>query len=121
LFGITSDDASLNYSMTHQLQSTLESSGIEWPGLRNIILCNTHVIQLDRGAFMRILGVKDCTKSSVAHEQDQQFGEHERIEMGKSQRLHKDGNATILKVSTMKPCLAKIIEISTYFVKFWKS
>jgi hypothetical protein len=58
-----------------------------------------HVIQLALGAFMSSLGVKGCTNSSEAHERDQQFGENERTEIGKSQRLQEEGNARINKVS----------------------
>jgi len=60
LLGITTDNASSNYSMTRELQSTLEASGIEWPALRNHIPCMAHVIQLALGAFMSSLGVKDA-------------------------------------------------------------
>jgi len=109
LLGISTDKASLNYSMTCELQSTLEDSGIEWPALRNHIPCMAHVIQLALGAFMSSLGEKGRTKSWEAHERDQQFGEHESIDIGKSQRLRKDGNARINKVSAMRPGLAKII------------
>jgi len=104
--------------MTRELQSTLEASGIEWPALRNHIPCMAHVIQLALGAFMSSLGVKGRTKSLEAHERDQQFGENVSIDIGKSQRLRKEGNARINKVSAMKPGLAKIIEkvrISWYF------
>jgi len=69
-----------------------------------------HVIQLALGAFISSLGVKGRTKSWEAHERDQQFGENESMEIGKSQRLRKEGNARINKVSAMKPGLAKIIE-----------
>jgi hypothetical protein len=68
-----------------------------------------HLIQLALGAFMSSLGVKDRTKFWEAHERDQQFGENEYIDIGKSQRLRKEGNARINKVSAMKPGLAKII------------
>jgi len=67
---------------------------------------------------MSSLGVKGRTKSWEAHERDQQFGENESTDIGKSQRLRKEGNARINKVSAMRPGLAKIIEkvcISTYF------
>jgi len=77
-----------------------------------------HVIQLSWGAFMSSLGVKGRTKSWEAHECDQQFGENESTDIGKSQRLRKEGNARINKVSAMRPGLAKIIEkvcISTYY------
>jgi len=96
--------------MTHELQSTLEASGIEWPPLRNHIPCMAHVKQLALGAFMSSLGVKGRTKSLEAQERDQQFGENESIDIGKSQRLRKEGNARINKVSAMKPGLAEIIE-----------
>jgi len=84
LLGITTGNASSNYSMTRELQSTLEASGIEWPALRNHIPCMAHVIQLALGAFMSSLGVKGPTKSWEAHERDQQFGENESIDIGKS-------------------------------------
>jgi hypothetical protein len=108
--GITTDNASSYSSMTHELQSTLEASGIEWPALRNHILCIAHVIQLALGAVMSSLGVKGHTKSLEAHERDQQCGENESIDIGKNQRLRKEGNARINKVSAMRPGLAKIIE-----------
>ena len=69
-----------------------------------------NVIQLASGAFMSSLGVNGHTKSWGAHERDQQFGENESIDIGKSQRLRKEGNARINKVSAMKPGLAKILE-----------
>jgi hypothetical protein len=96
--------------MTRELQSTLEASGMEWQALRKHIPCMAHVIQLALGAFMSRLGVNGRTKSWEAHERDQQFGENESIDIGKSQRLRKEGNARINKVSAMKPGLAKIIE-----------
>jgi len=96
--------------MTGELQSTLEASEIEWPALRNHIPCMAHVIQLALGAFMSSLGVKGRTKSWEAHERDQQFGENESIDIGKSQWLRKEGNARINKVSAMRPGLANIIE-----------
>jgi len=67
---------------------------------------------------MTSLGVKGCTKSWEVHELDQQFGDNESIDIGKSQRLRKEGNARIRKVSAMRPGLAKIIgkvRISKYF------
>jgi len=67
---------------------------------------------------MSSLGVKGHTKSWEAHECDQQFGENESTDNGKSQRLPKEGNARINKVSAMTPGLAKIIgkvHISTHY------
>jgi hypothetical protein len=63
-------------------------------------------------------GVKRRAKSSEAHEGDQQSGENESTDIGKSQRLRKEGNARINMVSAMRPGLGKIIEkvrISTYY------
>jgi len=96
--------------MSCELQSTPEASGVEWPALRNHIPCMVHVIQLALGAFMRSLGVTGHTKSWEAHERDQQFRENQSIDIGKSQRLRKEGNARFNKVSAMKPGLAKILE-----------
>ena len=110
LLGITTDNTSSSYSITRELKSTLEASGIEWPALRNHIPCMAPVIQLTLGAFMSTLGVNGRTKSWEAHERDQQFGENESIDIWKSQRLRKEGNARINKVSAMRPGLAKIIE-----------
>jgi len=109
LLGSTTDDASSNYSMTRELQSTFEASGIEWPVLRNHLPCMAHIIQLALGAFMSSLCVKGRTRSREAHERDQQFGENESIDIRKSQRLRKEGNARINKVSAMRPGIAKII------------
>jgi len=110
LLEITTDNASSNYWMTHKQQSTLEVSGVEWPALTNHIPCMAHVIQLALGELMSSLGVKGRAKSCEAHERHQQFGENESIDIGKSQRLRKEGNARINKVSAMRPGLAKIIE-----------
>jgi hypothetical protein len=59
---------------------------------------------------MSSLGIKGCTNSWEAHERDQQFRENESIDIGKSQRLRKEGNARINKVSAMRSGFAKIIE-----------
>jgi len=103
LLGITTDNASSNYLMTRELQSTLEASGIEWPTLRNHIPCMAHVIQLALGVFMSNLGVKGRTTSWEAHEHDQHLGENDSIDIGKSQRFRKESNARINKVSAMRP------------------
>jgi len=104
--------------MTRELQSTLQACWIEWLALRNHIPCMAHVIQLALCAFMSSLGVKGRTKSWEADERDQLFGENESMDTGNRQRLRKEGNARINKVSAMKPGLAKKIEkvrISWYF------
>ena len=116
--GLTTDNPSLHHSMTCELQSTLEDSGIQWPASRNHIPCIAYVIQEALCAFKSCLGVKGHTKSWEAHERDQQFGQNECIDIGNSQTLRKEGNARINKVSAMRPGLAKIIDkvrISGYF------
>jgi len=110
VLGITTDNASSNYSRTRELQTTLEASGIVWPAVRNHIPCMAHVIQVTLGAFLSSLGVHGPTKSWEANERDQQFGENESIDIRKSQRLRKEGNARINKVAAMRPGLATIIE-----------
>jgi len=110
LLGITTDNASSNDSMTWELQSTLEASGIKWPDLGTHIPCMAQVIELSLGAFMSSLRGKGRTKSWEAHECDQQFGENESTDIRKRQTLRKKGNARMNKVSAMKPGLAKIIQ-----------
>jgi len=86
--------------------------------MRDDIPCMVHGIQLALGVFMNKLGVKVRTKSWKSHERNQQFGETERRDIGKTQALRKEGNARINKVSAMRPGLAKIIEnvhISRHF------
>jgi len=78
--------------------------------MRNHMSCMAHIIQLALGAFMSSLGVKGRTKSLEAYEYNQQVGENGSIDIGKSQRLQKEGNARINKVSAMRLGLAKIIE-----------
>jgi len=101
LLGITTDNSSSNYSMSRKLQTTLKASGMEWPTLRNHIPCTAHVIHLALGAFMNTPGVQGLTQTWEAHERDQQCGRNEITDIGKSQRLRKEGNARINKVSAM--------------------
>jgi len=70
--------------MPRELQTTLDTSGIMWPALRNQIPCRAHVIQLAVGAFLSSLDVGSCTKSWKADEHDLQFGENETAESGRS-------------------------------------
>ena len=67
------------------------------------------VILLAFGGFMSSLSEQYPTQSWEAHEPDQQFGENESTDIGKSERLPKVGNDRIDKVSAMRPGLAKII------------
>ena len=110
LLGLRMDNAFSNYSMTLELQSTFEGSGIQGAELRNHIRCMAHIIPLGLDAFMSSLGVKRRTKSWEANERHQQFGENESIDIGKSQRLRKEGIARINKVSAMRSGFAKIFQ-----------
>jgi len=96
--------------MTREFQTVLESSGIEQTALRNHTPCMVHVIRLPLGEFKSSLRVQGRTKSWEAHERAQQSGENDSTEIGKSQRLWKQGNGRINKVSAMRPGLAKTIE-----------
>jgi len=96
--------------VTGELHSTHEASGIEWPEFRNCIPSMVHVIQLALGGFMSSLSVKGRTRSWEAHERDEQFADNESIDIGKSQRLRKEGNARISKLSAMRPGFTRIIE-----------
>ena len=96
--------------MTRELQSTLEDSGIVLAAWRNNIPCMEHVIHLAFVAFMSSLSVKGHAKSWEVHMCDQQSGENECTDIGKSQWLQKEGNARINKVLAMRPHLAKTIE-----------
>jgi len=107
---ITTDTASSKSPITHELPSPPEASGIESPALSYHILCMAHFIQLALGAFMTSLSVKGRTKTWEAHERDEQFGVNEIIDIGKRQRLRKESNAWINKVSAMRLGLAMIIE-----------
>jgi len=104
--------------MSGKLQGTLEASGIEWAALWNYVPCMAQVIKLAWDAFISSLSENGSTKSWEAHAHNQQFGEIESIDIGKSQRLPKVGNARINEVSAMEPGLAKIfvrLYISRYF------
>jgi hypothetical protein len=110
LLGITTDNASSNYLITWELQSTLDTSGIVWPAMRNQIPCIAHIYLLDLGTFRPSLRINGGTKSCKAHECDQQFGENKITDIWKRQRLGKEGNARTNKVSAMRLDLAKILE-----------
>jgi hypothetical protein len=96
--------------MASELQSVLEASGIQWPALRNHITCIGHALQLAVGSFTNSLGVKGRSTAWGAHEHDPHFGEKESIDLWKSERLCKEGNARINMVLAIRPGLGKIIQ-----------
>jgi len=107
---MTTNNTSWTYLVTSKVQSTLQASGIEWPILRNHIPHMAHSIQLAVVTFISNLGLKGRTKSWEAHEGDQQVRENESTGIGNSQRLRKEANARINRVSAMRPGLTNIIE-----------
>jgi len=78
--------------------------------MRIHIPCMAHVIEHALGTCMTSLGLKGCTKSWEAHERDLQFRHNESTVIAKRQRLRKEGNAWVNKVSAMWPGFAKILE-----------
>jgi len=106
---ITPDNASLDYRITREFESTLEVSGIDLPLVSNRIPCSADIIPLALGAFPGSLGVKQYTKSWVSHVCAQQFGKNESLDIVKSETLWKEGNAGIHNVPAMRQGLAKII------------
>lgn len=111
LLGITTDNASSNYSMTQQLQLSFEEAGMEWSAAKNHIPCMAHVIQLCLGAFMSSLGVKGREKSWEAHERSKHFDGNTSQSASKKDSKHPNFvNARIRSVAGMPPGLNKIIE-----------
>ena len=96
--------------MTWQLQSMFVATAIDWPALMNHIPRLAHNIQLAYDAFMSCLGVQHHTRPWEAHMHYQHFGQNESTDIGNTQRLQKEGNATINKVLATTPGLAKIVE-----------
>jgi len=84
LHGNTTDHASSNYLITGALQAAFEPSGSELPAFRNHIPCMGHDIQLGEDAFMSSLDAKGHIKCWEADGHDQQFGQNESIDIGKS-------------------------------------
>jgi hypothetical protein len=107
---IMTNNAASNYSTTRHLQSTLEEPGIEWVEMRIHIPCMPHIIHLASCASRSSFSLNGHTKSWEAHKCNQQFGEIESTDIGKSQRLQKEGNARINNVSAMRLGQVMIIQ-----------
>ena len=105
LLGITTDNASSNYSMTGCLQKLLENGGTDWSAEQNHLPCMTHVIQLALGAFMDSLGVKGRHKS---------WEDNEREKIGQetvgSNRRKRVCGVRVEKVASLEPGFNKIVE-----------
>jgi hypothetical protein len=103
LLGITTDNASSNYSMTNCLERLLENESTVWSAEQNHLPCMTHIIQLALGAFMDSLGVKVRHKSW-------EDTEREKIGGQKSSGRNKGGGARVDKVVSLEPGFHKIVE-----------
>lgn len=103
LLGVTTDNASSNYSMTRCLQKIFKDRTIEWSASQNHMPCMTHVIQLTLGAFMESLGVKGRGKSWEDTEREK-IGQ-ERV--GQGNRI---GGARVKRVELLDPGFSKIVE-----------
>ena len=105
VLGVTTDNASSNYSMTRCLEKILEDESIEWSALQNHLPCMTHVIQLALGAFMESLGVKGRGKS---------WEESEREKIGRDFQGHgrkrRPGGVRVERVESLDPGFNKIVE-----------
>jgi hypothetical protein len=71
---IATGNAFSNYSMTHELHSTLEDSRMLCTGLIKHIPCMAHILQLPDCSFSFSLGAMGNNKSLEAHDRNQHFG-----------------------------------------------
>jgi len=84
VLGRSTVNTSSNDAIIRELQSTLDPSRILLPAWRNLITCMVHRFQLAIGVVMSSLGVIGLTTPSGAAERNQQFGENDTIDFGKS-------------------------------------
>jgi len=110
LVGITTNYTSSKYSATWEPQSPVKCSVIAMRAFLNQNRRMAEAIQLVRGTLMRSVGVQGRIKFWGANQCDQQFGENRSSDIGKSQRLPKEGNVRITKMLAMWPHMAKLIE-----------
>jgi len=95
--------------MMQEQHSTIDASGIVSPAMNIRIPCMAHVIQFALSAFLSSFRVDGHTKSWNVQERKQHFGKNACMDTGNSQRLRKNGNARITKMSDMRLRWAKII------------
>jgi hypothetical protein len=113
LLGITTDNASSNYSMTGCLQLLLEESGVEWSAEQNHMPCMAHVIQLALGAFMNTLGVKGRQKSWEDTEREKMVADRGR------ESKRRIGGARVERVALLKCGFNKIVEKVFLMIEFF--
>ena len=107
LLGVTTDNASSNYSMTRCLEKIFEARMIKWSAAQNHMACMTHVIQLTLGAFMDSLGVKGRGKSWEDTEREKIGEESSRRRIGRRNPI---GGARVGRVESLEPGFNKIVE-----------
>lgn len=110
VLGITTDNATSNYSMARELQKSLKGMEVEWSAAQNHIPCMAHVIQLTLSAFMNSLGVKGRSKSW-------EEGVRETLNEDSKGRKVKIGSSRVKKIEDMDAGFSKIIEkVCLYFI-----
>lgn len=103
VLGITTDNASSNYTMLKELQRCLKTMEVEWSAAQNHIPCMAHIIQLSLSAFMGSLGVKGRNKSW-------EEGVRDEISEDKRTKNSKVGTTRVRTIVSMRAGFNKIIE-----------
>ena len=103
VLGITTDNASSNYSMVKELQASLKAMEVEWSAAQNHIPCMAHVIQLALSAFIQSLGVKGRSKSW-------EDGVCDSLMEDRKGKKAKAGSVRVKKIVDMPAGFFKIIE-----------
>lgn len=84
LLGITTDNASSNFTTSDSLQAALKIVGVKWSAFNNHMPCMAHVIQLSLGAFMKELKITGRAKFYA-----EQAFRQEETEQGKKSKIQK--------------------------------
>jgi len=121
LLVITPCNTSSNYSITCELQWTLEASRMEWPALTNHIPCMAQIIQLAEDVFTSTLGVKGRTKSWEAHECDKAIWREWKHQHWEESKTSTRGQCSNQQGVSDETRFSKDNWESTYFRIFWKS
>ena len=103
LLGITTDNASSNFTTSDSLQAALNLIGVKWSAWNNHMPCMAHVIQLSLGAFMKELKIGGREKfyvEQVFRQEDSEGGKKSKIE--KFLDLPKGFGKIVEKVRTMR-------------------
>ena len=102
VLGITTDNASSNYTMVKELQRSLKAMEVDWSAAQNHVPCMAHVIQLALASFMKSLGIQERNRSW-------EDGVWDALteEQGTKTKM---GSCRIAKIGSLKAGFNKIIE-----------